>query len=60
MTFDAILDEDRLFPAVRSASDKTVICASGVSCRQQIEHGTGRSVLHPAELLWNAALVQNA
>jgi len=39
-----------LFPAVRAAPD-AVVCASGVSCRQQIRHGTGRLALHPAELL---------
>jgi len=48
------IGEDRLFPAVRDADDRTLVCASGVSCRQQIEHGTGRSVLHPAELLRGA------
>jgi Fe-S oxidoreductase len=27
------------------------VIASGVSCRQQIEHGTGRRARHPVELL---------
>jgi FAD/FMN-containing dehydrogenase/Fe-S oxidoreductase len=48
------IGEDRLFPAVREAEEDVLVCASGVSCRQQIEHGTGRSVLHPAELLREA------
>jgi Fe-S oxidoreductase len=46
--------EDRLWPAVRAAPPETVIAASGVSCRSQIEHGTGRKARHPAELLADA------
>jgi Fe-S oxidoreductase len=42
---------DRLFPAVRAASDDTVIAATGVSCRQQIAHGGGRRASHPVELV---------
>lgn len=40
----------RLAPAVRHAAPETVIVASGVSCRQQIEHVTGRRAWHSAEL----------
>ena len=43
--------ERRLLPAVRAATPETILVASGVSCRQQIKHGTGRQVLHPAEVL---------
>jgi Fe-S oxidoreductase len=43
--------ERRLLPAVRQQSDDTLIAAAGVSCRQQILHGTGRQALHPAEIL---------
>lgn len=43
--------EDRLLPAVRQAAPQTWIIASGFSCRQQIEQGSGREVLHPAEVL---------
>ena len=46
--------ERRLLPAVRSASDDALIVAPGTSCRHQISHGTGRPVLHPAEVLHNA------
>ncbi|MDE2730310.1 MAG: FAD-binding protein [Bacteroidota bacterium] len=46
--------ERRLLPAVRSASDDALIVAPGTSCRHQITHGTGRPVLHPAEVLRNA------
>ena len=41
----------RLFPAVRAAPADALIAASGVSCRQQIQHGTGRIARHPAELV---------
>jgi len=42
----------RLAPAVRAADSTVEIVASGISCRQQIEHLTGRKAKHPAELLW--------
>lgn len=45
------IGEERLFPRVRSASPETVIGVAGVSCRQQIEHFTGRTVKHIAEIL---------
>ena len=40
----------RLFPAVEKNPD-AIIVAPGISCRQQVEHATGRRVLHPAEAL---------
>lgn len=43
--------ERRLLEAVRAAADDTLIVAAGVSCRQQIAHGTGRKAYHPAEVL---------
>ena len=46
--------EDRLFPAVRAADAETVIAATGVSCRQQIFHGTERNAWHPVELVLEA------
>lgn len=45
------MGERRLFPAVREQLAGTFIVAAGVSCRQQINHATGRHVLHPAEVL---------
>jgi FAD/FMN-containing dehydrogenase/Fe-S oxidoreductase len=45
------IGEMRLFPAVRSAPDDALIAATGVSCRQQIAHGTGRKAEHPVVLL---------
>jgi Fe-S oxidoreductase len=41
----------RLFPAIKAEPAQTVITATGVSCRQQIAHGTGRIALHPVELI---------
>ena len=41
---------DRLVPAIEAAPD-ALICADGASCRQQIEHFTGRHVLHAIEIL---------
>jgi FAD/FMN-containing dehydrogenase/Fe-S oxidoreductase len=43
----------RLFPAVEKNADAVVI-APGISCRQQVEHATGRRPLHPAEALVQA------
>jgi Fe-S oxidoreductase len=43
--------ERRLLPAMRDAAPETILVAAGVSCRQQIKHGAGRPVLHPAEVL---------
>lgn len=40
----------RLFPAVERQPDALVV-APGVSCRQQVEHATGKKALHPAEAL---------
>jgi FAD/FMN-containing dehydrogenase/Fe-S oxidoreductase len=42
----------RLAPAVKATSTDVEIAASGISCRQQIEHLAGRKAKHPAELLW--------
>jgi Fe-S oxidoreductase len=44
----------RLVPAVKAAAPDVAVCAPGISCRQQIEHTTGRHAKHPAELLWEA------
>jgi FAD/FMN-containing dehydrogenase/Fe-S oxidoreductase len=44
------IGERVLFKAIRGAPDAQLI-APGFSCRHQIEHGTGRSAMHPVELL---------
>jgi Fe-S oxidoreductase len=41
----------RLAPAVKTADADVEIVAPGISCRQQIDHLTGRKAKHPAELL---------
>lgn len=43
-----------LFPAVRNASEGTLIAAPGTSCRHQIKDGTGAHALHPVEILHDA------
>jgi len=43
-----------LFPSVRMADSIEIIAASGTSCRQHIEHGTGRQALHPIEVLFDS------
>ncbi|MCB9312344.1 MAG: FAD-binding protein [Lewinellaceae bacterium] len=48
-----------LFPAVRQASETTVIAASGHSCRHQITDGTRRTARHVVEIL-EEALLENA
>jgi Fe-S oxidoreductase/FAD/FMN-containing dehydrogenase len=53
------IGEDRLFPAVRAAPADTLIAATGVSCRQQIQHGTGRPARHPVHLV-HAALTNGS
>ena len=48
------IGELALFPQVREVSAETVIAAPGTSCRQHIEHGTGRKAKHPVEILVEA------
>jgi Fe-S oxidoreductase len=48
---------DRLVPAIEAAPD-ALICADGASCRQQIEHFTGRPAWHVVEVLAQALLSQ--
>ncbi|HWD05448.1 MAG TPA: FAD-linked oxidase C-terminal domain-containing protein [Amycolatopsis sp.] len=45
---------DRLFPALAAEGPDTVVAATGVSCRQQIFHGAGRTAWHPVELIREA------
>jgi len=48
------IGELRLFPSIRAEPEQTIIAATGVSCRQQIRHGTGRPALHPLEVVWRS------
>lgn len=50
------IGELRLFPAVRKASQHTIIVANGTSCRHQIADGTGREALHPISILKQALI----
>ncbi|WP_248962006.1 FAD-binding and (Fe-S)-binding domain-containing protein [Sphaerisporangium perillae] len=45
---------DRLFPAIAAEPESTVVVATGVSCRQQIFHGTKRDAWHPVQLVREA------
>ena len=49
-----------LFPAVRKVSDQTIIVAPGTSCRHQIKDGTGRTAVHPVEVLYDALKTKNS
>jgi Fe-S oxidoreductase len=44
----------RLFPAVTSTDGDDEVVVNGISCRQQIQHGTGRTARHLAEVLAEA------
>ena len=46
-----------LFPAIEAKGPDWEVAVMGVSCRQQVEHGTGRSARHLSEVLRDA-LVQ--
>jgi FAD/FMN-containing dehydrogenase/Fe-S oxidoreductase len=46
--------ERKLLPAVRATGDRGLVVAAGVSCRQQIKHGSGKQALHPAEVIHRA------
>jgi len=43
-----------LAPQIRNADNRTIICASGTSCREQIAHTTERSAKHPLEVFADA------
>jgi Fe-S oxidoreductase len=50
------IGELALFPQVRETPGETIVVAPGTSCRQHIEHGTGRKAKHPAEVLMEALI----
>ncbi|WP_429289283.1 FAD-binding and (Fe-S)-binding domain-containing protein [Paraburkholderia sp. GAS206C] len=54
------IGEDKLFPAIRGAAAQTIVLTNGFSCREQIEHGTGRHALHIAQLAQRALLKRGA
>ena len=48
------IGEETLFPTIRDESGEFVVVAEGTSCRQQIEHGTGKRARHLVEVLADA------
>jgi Fe-S oxidoreductase len=47
-----------LFPAVRDAAHDTIIVAPGTSCRHHISEATGKTVLHPIEVMYDALRIR--
>ncbi|MDA1127826.1 MAG: FAD-binding protein [Chloroflexi bacterium] len=48
------IGEEALFPAIRAKHSDWEVAVMGVSCRQQVEHGTGRKARHLVEVLADA------
>ena len=48
------IGKQKLFPQVESKDDDWEIAVMGISCRQQVEHGTNRHPRHLVELLRDA------
>ncbi len=45
-----------LLPAVRQQNGNTILAAPGTSCRHQIRDASGKTALHPVEILYDALL----
>lgn len=50
------IGETMLFPDVRKSEASIIIAAPGTSCRHHIKDGTGREVVHPVEVMYDAVL----
>jgi len=48
------IGEEALFPAIRAKDEDWEVAVMGVSCRQQVEDGTGRKARHLVEVLADA------
>ncbi len=48
------IGNDRLFPSISNKGQEWDIAVTGISCRQQIEHGTNKQPKHLVEILRNA------
>jgi Fe-S oxidoreductase/FAD/FMN-containing dehydrogenase len=48
------IGEEALFPAIRAKDEDWEVAVMGVSCRQQVEDGTGRMARHLVEVLADA------
>lgn len=49
--FSNNVGEQTLFPIIRKSDTDTIVVASGVSCKAQIEDGTSRKVIHSVDLI---------
>ncbi len=54
LTGTTCVGEEALFPAVNGKGEEWEVAVTGVSCRQQIEDGTGRKARHLVEILRDA------
>ncbi len=54
--FSLEIAELALAPKVREADPEVIICASGTSCREQIQHTADREAIHPLEIFANAII----
>ena len=50
------IGEQSLFPAINAKGAEWEVAVMGVSCRQQVEHGTGRRARHLSEVLRDALI----
>ena len=50
------IGEQTLFPAIRKTPEEVVLAAPGTSCRHQITDGTGRTALHPVQIMAEALI----
>ena len=48
----------KLFPAIEAKGQEWDVAVMGVSCRQQVEHGTGRRARHLVEVLRDSVLTE--
>ena len=48
------IGQQALFPAIEAKGPEWEVAVMGISCRQQVEHGTGRQARHLAEVLRDA------
>lgn len=46
-----------LFPEVRKSADSVTIAAPFISCRYHIKDGTGKTAVHPIEVMFEAVII---
>jgi Fe-S oxidoreductase len=47
-----------LFPEVRKSAESVTIAAPGTSCRHHIKDGTGKTAVHPVEMMYEAVIMK--